>query len=169
MEETGRLLLVETLPGASGEDRYRLLTYVLDEMPQMVWAADKDGSHFFYNKQWYAYTGLTPEQSMGFGFANALHPDDVERTLARWRRAWEAGEDYEIEYRFVRRDGAARWFGGRAQAVRGADGHVAMRVGTCTDIHEQKENEARLAAACGARRCATASPRRCGPRRDPSR
>ena len=50
--------------------------------------------------------------------AIAVHPDDVERTLALWRRAWEGSEGYEIEYRFRRHDGAYRWFVGRATCSR---------------------------------------------------
>ncbi len=70
------------------EGRYHALS---DAMPQLVWATDANGSHFYYNQRWYEYTGLTEEESMGFGFASALHPEDKERTLARWRRAWRDG------------------------------------------------------------------------------
>jgi PAS domain S-box-containing protein len=117
--------------------RYLTLT---DSMPQMVWATDADGSHFYYNRRWYEYTGLSEEQSLGFGFANALHPDDRERTLAYWQRAWRDGESYEIEYRFRRYDGAYRWFIGRANPVRDASGTIVEWVGTCTDIDDQKRD-----------------------------
>jgi PAS domain S-box-containing protein len=122
-----------------GDRRFRI---VADSMPQLVWATDADGSHIYYNRRWYEYTGLSEEESLGFGFANALHPDDVERTLARWRRAWAGGESYEIEYRFRRHDGVYRWFVGRAEPVRALDSdEITMWVGTCTDIDDQKKAE----------------------------
>ncbi len=125
------------------EGRYHALS---DAMPQLVWATDANGSHFYYNQRWYEYTGLTEEESMGFGFASALHPEDKERTLARWRRAWRDGEAYEIEYRFYSRPQREyRWFLGRATPVRDAAGKITQWVGTCTDIEEQKHMETTLA------------------------
>jgi PAS domain S-box-containing protein len=127
----------------ASELRYRALA---DAMPQLVWATDENGSHFYYNRRWYEYTGLSEEESLGFGFTNALHPDDKERTLAAWERAWRAGEGYEIEYRFYSRPlGVYRWFLGRAEPVRDEGGGVTQWVGTCTDIEEQKQMEELLA------------------------
>lgn len=119
----------------SSERRYRALA---DAMPQMVWATDANGWHFYYNRRWYEYTGLTEAQSLGFGFADALHPDDRERTLARWEQAWREGASYEIEYRFRRHDGAYHWFIGRAMPIYDRDGAIVEWAGTCTDIDEQK-------------------------------
>ncbi|MBA3242494.1 MAG: PAS domain-containing protein, partial [Acidobacteria bacterium] len=127
----------------ASEQRYRALT---DAMPQLVWASDERGAHFYYNRRWYDYTGLTEQESLGFGFTNALHPDDKERTLAAWERAWRAGEGYEIEYRFYSRPlEQYRWFLARAVPVRDEAGLVTQWVGTCTDIEEQKQMEAQLA------------------------
>jgi PAS domain S-box-containing protein len=117
------------------EQRYRTLA---DAMPQMVWATDANGAHFYFNRRWYEYTGLSEAESLGFGFASALHPDDREPTLAHWERAWRAGESYEIEYRFRRHDGVYHWFIGRARPVVDPDGVIREWVGTCTDIDEQK-------------------------------
>ncbi len=117
------------------EQRYRSLT---ETMPQLIWATDADGRHFYYNRRWYEYTGLSEEQSLGFGFANALHPDDYERTIKHWERAWRNGESYEIEYRFRRHDGVYQWFIGRAIPIRNTEGQLVEWVGTCTDIDEQK-------------------------------
>jgi diguanylate cyclase (GGDEF)-like protein/PAS domain S-box-containing protein len=126
----------------ANERRYRTLTHA---MPQMDWLTDSKGYHLYYNRQWYEYTGLTEEESLGFGFANALHPDDIDRTVARWERAWRHGEAYEIEYRFYSRSrDEYRWFLGRAYPVHDDDGNIVEWVGTCTDIDHQKETERRL-------------------------
>ena len=122
--------------GAGSAERYRTLA---ESMPQMVWATDADGAHVYFNRRWYEYTGLSEAASLGFGFANALHPDDRARTVERWRQAWQEGAGYEIEYRFRRHDGPYRWFVGRANPVRDADGRVVEWVGTCTDIDSQHQ------------------------------
>jgi PAS domain S-box-containing protein len=123
------------LAGRLPDPRYRTLA---DSMPQMVWATDANGAHFYYNRRWYEFTGLSEQESLGFGFANALHPDDKQRTLEHWQRAWRDGASYEIEYRFRRHDGAYHWFIGRAEPVRDAEGRIVEWVGTCTDIDDQK-------------------------------
>ncbi len=124
------------------EERYRQLA---DAMPQLVWETDGDGKHLYYNQQWYDYTGLTEEESMGYGFALALHPDDKERTIKNWERAWRHGEAYKIEYRFYSRpQGIYRWFLGRATPLRDASGEITRWVGTCTDIDDQKQMAAQL-------------------------
>jgi PAS domain S-box-containing protein len=121
------------------EERFRIQA---DAMPQMVWSTDPQGNHLYYNRRWYEYTGQTVEESIGFGFALALHPDDKERTLVRWQRSWSGGEHYEIEYRMQRHDGVYRWFVGRAEPVLDPEtGEVTMWVGTCTDIDDLKALE----------------------------
>lgn len=121
------------------EELYRALT---DAMPQLVWVTDAAGAHLYFNRRWYEYTGLSEEESTGFGFADALHPEDRERTLALWQRAWGAGEPYEVEYRFFSRPQQTyRWFLGRARPVRDEQGRITRWVGTCTDIEDQKRLE----------------------------
>ena len=137
-----------------------LFSTLADAMPQMVWATDADGSHFYFNRRWYEYTGLSEAQSMGFGFANVLYPDDIERTLMAWRAAWERNANYEIEYRFRRYDGTYRWFVARATPVRDSTtGAVTMWIGTCTDIDDTRaalddlrESQSRLSVAVDAAR-----------------
>jgi PAS domain S-box-containing protein len=124
------------------EERYRSLS---EAMPQLVWATDAVGAHTYFNHRWYEFTGLTEEESMGFGFAVALHPDDRARTLERWQRACRDGEPYEIEYRFYSRPRDEYcWFLGRAVPVRDKQGKIVQWIGTCTDIEQQKRAEAAL-------------------------
>ena len=93
--------------------------HLADAMPQIVWTARPDGYVDYYNQRWFDYTGLTQEQTEGWGWQPVLHPDDVERSLRRWAKAVITGEVYEIEYRFRRAaDGAYRWHLGRAVPMR---------------------------------------------------
>jgi PAS domain S-box-containing protein len=124
------------------EERYR---YLADAMPQIVWTARPDGYIDYYNRRWFEYTGLTIEQTKGWGWQPVLHPDDVERCLRRWSKAVETGEAYEIEYRFRRaQDGTYRWHLGRAVPMRDESGRVVKWFGTCTDIDDHKRAEEAL-------------------------
>jgi PAS domain S-box-containing protein len=110
-----------------------------DAMPQMVWSTLPDGSHDYYNAQWYAFTGVAEGSTDGEGWNGMFHPEDQDRAWARWRHSLTTGEPYEIEYRLRHHSGAYRWTLGRALPVRDADGQIVRWVGTCTDIHEQKQ------------------------------
>jgi PAS domain S-box-containing protein len=110
-----------------------------DAMPQMVWSTQPDGSHDYYNAQWYAFTGMPEGSTDGEGWNGMFHPDDQERAWARWRHSLKTGEVYEIEYRLRHHSGEYRWTLGRALPVRDEEGRIVRWVGTCTDIHEQKQ------------------------------
>jgi PAS domain S-box-containing protein len=127
---------------AESERQFRLIA---EAMPQLVWTTRADGYHDYFNKRWYEYTGTQPGETSGELWSNLLHPDDRLRTLSRWHQSLHSGEDYEIEYRFRRgSDGMYRWFLGRAMPLQDSQGKIVRWFGTCTDIHDQKENEAAL-------------------------
>ncbi|HYE14235.1 MAG TPA: PAS domain S-box protein [Pyrinomonadaceae bacterium] len=124
------------------EERFRSLA---DAMPQIVWTARPDGHTDYFNRRWFEYTGQTPEQTRGWGWQPALHPDDAERSLRRWATAVETSKPYSIEYRFRRAsDGQYRWHLGRAVPALDSEGRVVKWFGTATDIHDQKAAEERL-------------------------
>jgi len=123
------------------ERRFRALA---DAMPQIVWARDPDGAAVYFNARWREFTGFDDSQSLGWGWLDALHPDDREPALAAWRRARAAKEPYEAEMRYRRRDGAWRWFLVRAAPV-ADDGEAARWYGAATDIEEIKRTERRQA------------------------
>ena len=109
-------------------------------IPQIVWTANPDGWLDYYNDCWVAYTGMSVEQTQGWGWAPVLHPDDLQRCVDAWKHSVDTGEPYEIEYRFRRAsDGSYRWHLGRALPVRDAAGKIRKWFGTCTDIQDQKD------------------------------
>ena len=130
--------------------RERELRTFVESIPQLAWTADEDGWIDFYNPQWFAYTGTTPEQMEGWGWISVHDPDDLPRMLRIWRNAIATGEPWEDEFRLRRgSDGMLRWHLSRALPVRDAEGRVVRWFGTNTDIHDQKlasEEYARLLA-----------------------
>jgi PAS domain S-box-containing protein len=117
------------------EESFRILA---DTMPQMVWSAQPDGYHDYYNARWYEYTGMPAGSTDGEAWNGMFHPEDQGRAWERWRHSLKTGEPYEIEYRLRAADGTYRWTLGRALPMRDAQGNIVRWFGTCTDIHDQK-------------------------------
>ncbi len=124
------------------EEKYRVLA---DAMPSVVWTAQPDGSVDFYNKQWFDYTGYSLKDTSGWGWEKVLHPDDLQNCLEKWNNSLQSGEEYEIEYRWLRAsDNTYRWHLGRALPIKNKNGEIIKWVGTGTDIHEQKDLHMKL-------------------------
>ena len=114
------------------------LRTITDAMPQMVWSTRPDGFHDYFNRQWYAFTGMTEGATDGEAWSGMFHPQDQPRAWERWRHSLATGQTYEIEYRLRHHSGQYRWVLGRALPVRDAAGRIVRWMGTCTDIHEWK-------------------------------
>ncbi len=122
------------------EERYRAL---LVATAQVVWTTPPDGM-VEDMPMWREYTGQTVEQVRGWGWLEALHPEDRERTAAVWSKAVETRSMYETEFRIRRSDGQYRHFSIRGVPVLEQNGSIREWVGTCTDIHERKQIEDEL-------------------------
>lgn len=120
------------------EERYRVL---VDMIPQHIWTTDPEGYHTYFSRRWYEFTGASLEYTWGEGWLHLLHPEDHERTRARWEHALRTGEPYAIEYRFRGADGHYCWFLGQAMPQRNAAGAIIRWIGTLTDISERKQHE----------------------------
>lgn len=89
------------------QQRYRELA---EAMPQIIWAADAAGGVNYWNQCWYDYTGLSEAESLGRLGIKVVHPDDRDRTLARWSQSIAESVPFSTEYRIRRWDGAYRWW-----------------------------------------------------------
>jgi len=114
------------------------LRHLADGLPQIVWVARPDGSHEYYNRRWYEFTGRRRDVPNHRGWSDLFHPDDMLRVDRAWAEALSSGAPYEIEFRLKRSDGAYRWFLGRALPYRDESGEIVNWFGTCTDIHSLK-------------------------------
>lgn len=108
-------------------------------MPLLAWTAQPDGQVDYWNQGWINYTGKPPQDTQGWAWQQIIHPQDLPACLAAWTGALENGTIYEIEYRLRRADGSYRWHLGRALPLKDSQNQVIAWVGTCTDIHEQKQ------------------------------
>ncbi len=123
----------------AGSDQERYL--IAESIPHLVWVAGPDGAAQYINRRWQAYTGVSVEQAMGWGWQHAIHPEDLPRALDLWRDSLRTGQPYEAEFRLRSIDGEYRWHIDRALPLRDAQGRVTHWFGTCTDIEDQKRAE----------------------------
>jgi PAS domain S-box-containing protein len=122
-------------------DRQRLLT---EYIPEIVWTATAEGANDFCNQQWASYTGMSPQQTQGDGWMQALHPDEKAAVAAWWQGCRDGTAAPVMRYRLRGADGRYRWHQVRASAMRDAEGKVVRWVGNLVDIHDQVETEAQL-------------------------
>jgi len=122
----------------------RKLRQVIDTIPTLAWCNLSDGSNEFLNKRWHEYTGLSPEESNGWGWQAAIHPEDRAPLTEKWRGLLVIGEPGEMEARLRRHDGVFRWFLMRVEPLRDETGKIVRWYGACTDIETLKQTEAKL-------------------------
>jgi PAS domain S-box-containing protein len=125
-------------------ERYRSFVEVSGEVG---WVTDADGEVVEDIPSWRKFTGQTYEDVKGWGWSNALHPDDFERTKQVWSQALKIKDRYETEYRLRRHDGVYRLFRVHGAPVLRKDGSILEWVGICIDITEYKDMEYGLTAS----------------------
>ena len=122
----------------------RELSLIVETIPGMVWCAAPDGELNYLNQRILDYTGTGPDAWAQLGWANFLHPDDVEATVGAWSRAVATGQPYDRQCRFRRSDSVYRWFRALGQAACDAGGKVTRWYGLLIDIDDRKNMEAAL-------------------------
>lgn len=105
-----------------------------------IFSIEANAATDWFSRRWYEYTGLSVDVSIGEGWVNAFHNEDLKEAEKRWRHSLKTGEEYSTEYRCRSRDGSWRWMLGRALPLRDAKSKQILKwFGTCTDIHELVE------------------------------
>ena len=125
-------------------DSERQFRTLADSIPNLAWSANGDGYITWYNRQWYEYTGTTPEQMEGWGWQSVHDPKALPKVLERWKASIATGEPLEMEFPLRGADGRFRLFLTRVQPLKDAQGRVLRWFGTNTDVDELKRTEESL-------------------------
>src|SRR5271154_4354501 len=130
--------------GSSRTEQSLAIRAVVDRIPAFTWSTHPDGSVEFVNQRWREYAGLSAEESQGWGWQAAIHPEDLPSLMEKWRELLRSGEQGGIEARMRRHDGVFRWFLIRFEPFRDETGKIAMWYGVSTDIEALKQTEEKL-------------------------
>lgn len=116
----------------------------MDAVHGVLWTNSADGRMVGEQPGWSAITGQTFEQYQGFGWANAVHPDDSAGTIVAWNEAVATKGMFIHEHRVRHHDGVWRTYAIRALPIIGEDSELIEWVGVHTDITEQRAAEQAL-------------------------
>ncbi|WP_296950751.1 ATP-binding protein [uncultured Massilia sp.] len=117
---------------------------LIDVAPIMLWTTGPDGQCTYLSKRWYDYTGRTPEQDLGLGWLDNVHPDDLARARDAFLEANARQAPFSFDYRLRRHDGTYRWFVDSGAPRTREDGQPGGYVGTVVDVHVRTMLQARL-------------------------
>ncbi|WP_257452612.1 PAS domain-containing sensor histidine kinase [Archangium lipolyticum] len=120
------------------EARFRNMA---DHAPVMMWVTDTQGMCTYLNRQWYDFTGQTEEMGLGFGWLNAVHPEDAGPAQAIFLDAHARREPFRLDYRLRRADGEYRWAIDAAAPRFGPGGEFLGYIGSVIDITERRRRE----------------------------
>jgi PAS domain S-box-containing protein len=127
------------------ESRYRSLVIA---SATIVWTASPKGAGLTGAHSWAEYTGQPPHESAGWGWVDAVHPDDRDAARDAWAHALSSTTPLNTVYRVRRRDGEYRYVAATGVPVLADDGSVREWVGMVRDVHaehalRESEQEAR--------------------------
>ncbi len=138
-EQRGREAAEEAL--RLSEHRFRGFA---DTAPAMLWATDVEGSCTYLSRGWYEFTGQTEQEGLGYGWLDAVHPEDRGAAAEAFLAASAKRVPFELEHRLRCADGVNRWVIDAGRPGTDDAGRFSGYVGSVTDIHERKLAEARL-------------------------
>jgi PAS domain S-box-containing protein len=110
-------------------------------VPVVIWTTDSMRRRIYLNEYWRTLTSREPQESLGFKWLEAVHPDDRLSQSASFAEAAKTERPYRAEYRIARPDG--NWLScldvGSPQF--GSDGSYVGHIGACIDISALLELE----------------------------
>jgi PAS domain S-box-containing protein len=123
------------------EQRFRTMA---DTAPVLIWMSGTHKLCEFFNQGWLNFTGRTLSQELGNGWADGVHPDDVQRCLRIYHSAFDLRQPFEMEYRLRRYDRKYRWVLDKGVPRYAPSGDFVGYIGTAIDIDDRWTQEIAL-------------------------
>lgn len=122
-----------------GKPRLTLQEYeaLIEQSPILSWRANTDTLCDYFNDRWLSFRGRSMEEEYGNGWAEGVHPDDLDRCLKIYLDSFKARMIFEMEYRLKRHDGEYRWIFDRGVPFMNENGEFAGYIGSCIDVTDR--------------------------------
>nr|WP_309759049.1 PAS domain S-box protein [Flavobacterium sp.] len=113
----------------------------------IVWTNNAKGEMEGAQIGWGSLTGQNYEAYKGYGWADAIHPDEAQPTLDAWNEAVRDRKNFVFEHRVKYKNGNWGHFSVNAIPLLNSDESIREWVGVHTDISERKLAEDKLKAS----------------------
>jgi len=123
------------------EERFRMLA---EAAPIGLFLTKPTGECIYTNPVWSAISGRSSEESLGYKWMQAIHPDDRGKVDRTWRTAAARGENYTADYRIIRPGGNVLWVHVLATPQMDASKTIVGYVGSVEDITERRQTQEAL-------------------------
>ena len=126
------------------EDLFRTLC---SSAPLAIFQTDAQGQHTYNNPLWYDILGLGEQESLDYGWTQAIHPEDSADVFEDWQRTLSEQCSWVHEHRLLTPQGKVKWVRVLASPIYSSQGQFQGHVGTIEDITEKKQLEAQFLRA----------------------
>ena len=109
--------------------------------PVLIWSSGPDGLCTYFNERWLRFTGRTLEESVGEGWVRDVHPDDRDRVLDEYKQAFQAHEEFRLEYRLRQHGKGYKWIVDFGSPVFRQDEGFLGYVGSCIAMADGETRE----------------------------
>jgi PAS domain S-box-containing protein len=121
------------------EERFR---NIADSAPVLIWMTGTDKQITFVNKSWTEFAGVSQlVGNIGHLHDDLLYPDDQAMVVNSYIQAFDARQEFYLEYRMRNRNDKYRWIGMKGIPRLDPDGTFEGYIGSGMDITEMKEHE----------------------------
>ncbi len=117
---------------------------ILEEFPALIWRANTEKLCDYFNTTWLQFTGRTMEEEYGYGWAEGVHPDDLDRCVEIYNLNFDQRKSFSMEYRLKNADQEYRWILDIGRPYYDLDGTFLGYIGSCYDITERKNTQEKL-------------------------
>jgi PAS domain S-box-containing protein len=107
----------------------------------LIWTCDTEKMCNYFNEPWLRFTGRTLEQEFGFGWAENVHPEDFDRCIEIFTKAFDKRKTFDMEYRLKHASGEYRWIRDLGTPNYNTQGEFLGYIGHCFDVSERKRAE----------------------------
>ncbi len=140
----------EALREVEARERYRILhefeneerrryQNLADAIPQTVFRTNERGEIEYFNQFWLTFSSLTLEESVGKGWREIMHREDLSVVDVKWQHAQDTQRGFDFECRLLHAEtDVYRWHLLRVVPELNAEGKLVSWIGVATDIHDQK-------------------------------
>lgn len=101
--------------------------------PIMIWIAGLDMGCFYFNRAWLDFRGRLLAQEYGHGWAEGVHPDDLDQCVAHYVGCFERRVPFVMKYRLQHFSGEYHWILDRGAPHYSPEGKFLGFVGGCAE------------------------------------